>query len=526
MAGVIEAQEPWTGPDSAEAAYLERSITALPYLLSKNPRVFLADATGPGSPQAVQAFRLGASSVSYAAPNSSLARTALRRLAEQGTSARDYLSSRELHALETTARAALSQRGQRFDLVMAQRFLGPGAATAVSGEHLLTVQGIRAALDSLTSDGIICIATPVLTPPRATFKALSTAARVLVRSGRDPAKHLAVVRSWDAAVLMIRSEPLTARETRKILEFCDELSFDAVHVPNIAGEPGRQRHSLPGGILRKGVRSLVGGGSAFIEDYRFDIRPATDQRPFFDHYLKPGPMIELISKRGSGGLSLVQEDYPILIASVVQAACIGVLVILAPLLLMGTGGRGGSIPLRAAAYFLVLGLTFLALEMVFLNRFALVLGDPLLGAGLAVAVFLVFAGAGSRASGLLRSSPGKAGRAAAMATIFIALSVVAAHLVLDRYAVSLLAQPLALRAFLLGALTAPAAFFMGMPFPLGLYLLGKSNRAAIAWSWGLNGWASVVSAALAQLLAVHFGFGWIVFGSALLYLLAGLALKP
>jgi hypothetical protein len=56
------------------------------------------------------------------------------------------------------------------------------------------------------------------------------------------------------------------------------------------------------------------------------------------------------------------------------------------------------------------------------------------------------------------------------------------------------------------ALIAPLAFCMGMPFPLGLRRLAAEAPDFIPWAWALNGFASVVSAALATLLAMEFGF--------------------
>ena len=40
------------------------------------------------------------------------------------------------------------------------------------------------------------------------------------------------------------------------------------------------------------------------------------------------------------------------------------------------------------------------------------------------------------------------------------------------------------------------------------------------WAWGVNGWASVLSAVLATLLAVQFGFSVVVGAACGLYLLA------
>ena len=49
------------------------------------------------------------------------------------------------------------------------------------------------------------------------------------------------------------------------------------------------------------------------------------------------------------------------------------------------------------------------------------------------------------------------------------------------------------------------AFLMGTMFPLGLRGIARDDSAHIAWVWGANGFASVVGAPLAALIAVEAG---------------------
>ena len=77
-----------------------------------------------------------------------------------------------------------------------------------------------------------------------------------------------------------------------------------------------------------------------------------------------------------------------------------------------------------------------------------------------------------------------------------------------------------LRILLSVMLIAPLAFFMGMPFPLGLRRLAEEAPDFVPWAWGINGFASVVSAVLATLLAIHFGFTAVIALALLLYVAA------
>jgi hypothetical protein len=79
--------------------------------------------------------------------------------------------------------------------------------------------------------------------------------------------------------------------------------------------------------------------------------------------------------------------------------------------------------------------------------------------------------------------------------------------------------PLIIKLFIVLVLIAPPAFFMGMPFPAGLSKLSKLNEEAVPWAWGINGCVSVISTALATIIAVEMGFMWVMLFAAFAYCL-------
>jgi hypothetical protein len=139
-----------------------------------------------------------------------------------------------------------------------------------------------------------------------------------------------------------------------------------------------------------------------------------------------------------------------------------------------------------------------------------------------LAGFLLFAGLGSGYSRrLAQAGRQAAGIRAAVAGIAI---LTLCYLVLLGPLFTLfggLSLPLKVMLSLL--LIAPLAFCMGMPFPLALGLLGRWAPSLLPWAWAVNGCASVVSAALATLLAIEFGFSLVLVVAVLMYLVAALA---
>jgi uncharacterized membrane protein len=131
-----------------------------------------------------------------------------------------------------------------------------------------------------------------------------------------------------------------------------------------------------------------------------------------------------------------------------------------------------------------------------------------------LAGFLAFAGAGSFVASRVRNRTRTLRWAVAGIVVLLLLQVVALppppgifESTITRVIVTL-------------ALIAPLAFLMGMPFPLGLSRLAREAPAFIPWAWGINGCASVLSALLAALLAVHLGFDAVLSMAAGLYALA------
>ena len=88
---------------------------------------------------------------------------------------------------------------------------------------------------------------------------------------------------------------------------------------------------------------------------------------------------------------------------------------------------------------------------------------------------------------------------------------------LDGLFALLIGLPEVMRILVCVVLIAPLAFFLGMPFPLGLTYLSEHAPEWVPWAWGINGCASVISAILATLIAIHFGFNTVILVAAGLY---------
>jgi hypothetical protein len=75
------------------------------------------------------------------------------------------------------------------------------------------------------------------------------------------------------------------------------------------------------------------------------------------------------------------------------------------------------------------------------------------------------------------------------------------------------------------AIIFPLAFFLGMPFPMGVMAVQYKPNGTIAWAWGLNGLFTVIGGVFCAIFAVYFGFLATLAVATFAYILAYLAYR-
>jgi hypothetical protein len=428
-----------------------------------------------------------------------------------------------LHIAEARAFATASR--ERYDLVQLALLDAFGASSAglyaLAESYLYTVESLRIYLRRLAPGGILSITRWVTLPPRDTLKLFGMAVLALEREGvGQPGQRLVLLRSWRTATLLIKNGDWTDADVQRLKTFAAQRSFDFGWYPGMRPEDADRYNLLDRPYFHEGAIALLGATrDAFIADYKFDIGPATDDRPYFFHFFRWRALPELLRLKGQGGLPLLEWGYPLLVATLLQAALASAALILLPLWALGRRDRGAARQAdrwRVAVYFAAIGLAFMLVEIAFIQKFGLLLGHPLYAIAVVLFAFLLAAGLGSGLSERLLP-----------ARLRIALPVLAIATVSAVYAIGLPALlPVvtaltdAARIAIGVALILPLGLAMGMPFPAGLARVAASAPEFVPWAWGVNACASVIGAIAATLAAVHFGFTAVLLAAILLYVLA------
>jgi hypothetical protein len=391
---------------------------------------------------------------------------------------------------------------------------------ALSESYVYTTEALQEYQRHLTPGGMLAITRWVTLPPRDTLKLFATAVRALQANGVPrPERHLALIRGWKTVTLLLKNGEFTAAELAAIRQFCRDRSFDTEYYPGIGAGEANRYNVVDQSYFFEAAQALLGaGGEDFSRRYKFNIEPASDDRPYFFHFFKWRTLPELLAFRGQGGMPLLDWGYPVLIATLIQAVAVALVLILLPLFLRARKRDAASGPPglrgRVALYFPALGFGFMFIEIAFIQKFILFLSHPLYAVAVVLCAFLIFAGLGSRASGRLRPTPRSNLRWPFAAIVLLALAYLFFLPPLFR---QLIALPDLAKIALSVALIAPLAFAMGMPFPLGLASVSIQDEPLLPWAWGLNGFASVVAAILATVLAIHLGLTVVVLLALLLY---------
>lgn len=506
------------GPRS-HFAYLDALTSALPYHLGTPQQVLILGAGGGSLVR--QALYHGVPSVTAVELDAQI--VALMRGAYRDFSGGLYdLNTVTVHVDE--AREFLARQTRRYDLMqvaLVDSFAASSAGLhALNEDYLHTVEALGAYYAQLNEGGYLAISRWIKLPPRDTLKLFATAVEALRRAGvADPTEHLLLIRGWQTSTLIVKRGRFTRDELDRARYFCEERSFDLGFYAGMPAVLSNRYNILPQPYLYEGARALLGAtAQQFMADYKFNIEPATDDRPYFSYFFKWRTLPEIAALRGRGGIPLLESGYLVLIATLAQAVLISATLILLPLLkrMRAAGVRRR----RLSGYFTALGLGFLFVEIAFIQKFVLFLHHPVLAVAAVLSGFLVFAGLGSYLA--RRWSERMPARRLVRAAIGVVVVLGSGYaLVLpDLVFTPLTAAPLAIKLPVSLAFIALLAIPMGMPFPLGIARLTEFAPALIPAAWAINGCASVVSAVLATVLAIHFGFTAVVLLAVGLYLLA------
>jgi spermidine synthase len=449
------------------------------------------------------------------------------------------------------SRSYLRRKSDEYDLVvlpLTDSFRPVTAGAYALGEdYRYTVESLQEMLDHVSINGLVVAERWLQLPPSESLRLWATVVEAMRRSGvSDPSAHLIALRSLQTSLIIGARTPLSADDVNTVRAFAGSRQFDLIWTPEWRPLlPDAQETLLvlrdeqlaAMGINRYNVmpgaphfKTFVGAlaapdPGAFYRDYEYAVEPSTDDRPFFFHFFKWRQTPAVLAALGRTWQPFGGSGYLVFVMLLALVLVLSVALILVPLAIRGRSGAANAQPTRAGvrlrylAYFSLLGLGFLFIEIPLLQRFILYVGQPAYAFAVVVSALLLASGLGSRYLSERLPSTASLAVLAGLGLAYLSL--------LSPLFDATMGLPLAVRAAIGGVALAPLGLLMGTPFPQGLARARAESPGLLPWIWAVNGCASVVSAVLAPMLAIDEGFQVVMILGAAAYLCALVAsLRP
>jgi hypothetical protein len=506
-----------TSHGGKEMAFLEYLPSALPYDLGQKEDVLILDPKG--GLQALAAKHYGAKNIFKVESTPSLVEVVRRDLEPF---AGGIYSENTWSAL---GRSWLRSREMRFDLIDIS-LMGsvPSGSFGIAEDYRYTVEAFHEYLSHLKLEGLLGINLFILPPPRIELRLLSTLIKAMEETGvKDARDRIAAIRSWGSLCILAKKSPFTPGEIDRIKKFSRDRRFDLIYYPGVRQEETNLYVRTPSNEYFHAFKALLDPATQrrYSDQYLFDIVPVRDENPFFHYYLKFRNIKAIYSAMGEKWQYFIEEGY-LLPAVFLQALILSLVIVLLPLAAKAKGKNHASrvdgpaflFRFRRLAFFALVGLGFMFVEVCLIQKMILPLETPPLGFAVVLTSLLISSGMGSLVSSRIPvfRKP--------TATAMLSLWVVVYSVLLSRFSETVFPFSMPVKIILAVLFLVPLGFFMGIPFPSALRSLGEEDGSMIPWAWSVNGCFSVLGPLMAVMLAMAAGFRFVLWTGAGCYLLA------
>jgi len=499
---------PWSRKDTSHI--LNYTTMALPYALHIPKSVLLFNAGG--GLEVSHALINGAEQITATEPNA----TVISLLKNEYTSLTDSLFyNPKIEIYEQASRTFLNQTVKKYDLIqipLIGAFGGSVGLNALEEENLLTKEAFSEMWQKLTPNGMIVLSSWIDLPPKISLKTAATLAEMLEPLAiENPLNHIVLIRSWGTITYVVKRMPLNSLEIHKVKAFCEQYNFDPVLLSGITAQERVQFNSMEEVNFFYTLEGMFSSQrKKIIQGYDFNIRPATDNKPYFYQFLRWKKHSELVKTMGEKSVVFIELGYLIALVTFIQVIILALLFIILPLFKIGLKGGNKA---WIVFYFSALGLGYMFLEIVFIKYFVLYLGHPIYSVAVVISIMLISSGLGSYYSSRLK----KYQKSLLKITCIISGLILLYSFLIGIFLSTTVGLPDTLKIAITALIVALPSFFMGMPFPLGLKIVDQIKKSNVPWAWGINGCVSVISTTLAVIIAVEMGFMSMMLFAALAY---------
>ncbi len=351
-----------TAATAGEATFTEFLPGAVAYGLTTAPRVLVIEPGG--GLDVLTALHHGADEVVALIGNPLEANLLLGHASEASGGVFD---DPRVTVVQTNPRTYLARHDGRFDVVVislrdAFRPITAGAYS-LSENYLYTTEAFGKYVEHLAPDGIVLLTRWAQLPPSEEMRAAAGLIEALEDSGTDVGNGFAAIRTLQTLTVVAKNGVFEAADLRAIRDFAESRRMDLAYLPDIGTKEANRYFVLNQPTYLNELRELIDRERRddYYESRKFDVRPTTDNRPFFFHLFRWRQASDVIDRLGREWQPFGGAGYLVVLAFLVVAVAFSTLLILVPLV-----ARGGSDDSEASAaawrplvYFVSLGASVL-----------------------------------------------------------------------------------------------------------------------------------------------------------------------
>lgn len=495
--------------DYDKVNFLKYDITALPYYLRKKANVFILGVGGGRDVLTALVFKN--KHITGVDVHPIMVDLVRNRFADY---AGHIYKNSNVNIFVAEGRSFLAKSNKTYDIIQIPLIDSWSAtvagAFAMTENTLYTSEAFTTYLQHLSGQGLLSITRFYYTPENQTIKTALLARTALESLGiPSPGRNMVIIKNvgptTSVATLLVKRSPFAKEEIDEIKKLAKNLAFEIVYLPS---DP------LNAPLFEKAL--TTNNLNQFVKDYYYDIRPTSDNRPFFFQMFYPSKIKDLlINNKAISGQVFNYYGVAVLYFLLMISVALVLLFYIAPFLFSNKPQKPS---LRWGIYFIMLGLGFMFIEIPFVQIGAVYLESPIYGLSVSLFGLLFFGGMGSIFSSRFQQKN-------SLKILKICLSIIVLLTFTLPFDFNFLMHhtygniwPQKFILFL--ALSLPIALCMGVALPIGIRIVQAECALNIPWFWALNGAASVLGSIIAMAVAVSFGYSVALFLGMIAYFLA------
>ncbi|WP_192875003.1 spermine synthase [Clostridium thermosuccinogenes] len=458
----------------------------LPFTIGRNDKTLLI---GPGGGRDVlYALARGSKEISAVEINTSSI-DAVKAFGEYNG---NIYNRPEVKVYGEDGRSFVQRSRDKYDLIFLSLVMtntSQGMAYALSENYIYTVEAMKDYLNHLSDNGKIAF---LAHDEDDLSKIVATAMQALNEKGiplKDTPDYIALYSqliqqqhggvAMHDPVIIIKNKPFTEDESKGLLETAKKNKIAPLYAPLVQEQGPLQQ-------IKEAKISL----KDYVNGFKSNVTPATDNRPYFYNFGKGVPATLIL---------------------ILMVVAIGSIIMFTPFAI-----KSGNF--KPTMYFSLLGIGFMMIETPLIQKFILYLGHPTLAFTFVLAALLVGSGIGGYLSNsrLFNRVIGAFYLPSAMVAVISIILLLFLGFIFEGTS----GLNLTGRIIVASILVMLQGFFMGMPFPRGLKLIGESKKNVIVpVMWGVNGVTSVIGSVLSVILSMTIGFTGALIAGAVIYLI-------